>query len=125
MAHDIQIRTRAIELLDEGYTQGDVSKLLKVGTTSIKRWKAEIEEHSSIRHFYDTSNRICPKLPEDKLLEYYKDNPDALLKETAKVFDCDPSAIFYACKRFKITAKKRPSSLKSATSKIERIFAKE
>ena len=106
MAHDIQIRTRAVELLGEGYTQEDVSKILKVGTTSIKRWKAEIKEYGSIRHFYDTSNRICPKLPKDKLLEHYKDNPDALLKETAKIFDCDPLAIFYACKRFKITAKK-------------------
>ena len=31
MAHAIQVRTRAIELLDEGYTQAEVSKILKVG----------------------------------------------------------------------------------------------
>ena len=107
MAHAIQIRTRAIELLDEGYTQEETAKLLNVGTTSIKRWKAEILEHGVIRHFYDTSNRTAPKLPKDKLLEHYEDNPDALLKETAEQFDCDPSAIFYACKRYKITYKKR------------------
>ncbi|MCL2853866.1 MAG: IS630 transposase-related protein [Defluviitaleaceae bacterium] len=106
MAHDIQIRTRAVELLDEGYTQEEVSKLLKVGTTSIKRWSAEIRVNGSIRHYYDTSNRTASKLPEGRLLEHYKGDPDALLKETAQVFDCDPSAVFYACKRYKISLKK-------------------
>jgi transposase len=125
MAHGIQIRTRAVELLGEGYTQNEVAKLLKVGITSIKRWKSEIEEHGKIRHFYDTSSRSCPKLPYDKLLEHYKNDSDALLKETAKVFDCDPSAVFYACKRFKITYKKRRFPTKSATSKTEKIFGKE
>ena len=115
---------RAVELLAEGYTQKEVSKLLKVGTTSIKRWKAQIEEHGVIQHYYDTSNRSCPKLPEDKLLEHYRENPDALLKETAKIFGCHPTAVFYACKRFKITFKKRRSITKRGTSKTEKSFVK-
>jgi len=107
MAHSIQTRTRAIELLNEGYTQKKVSELLKVGTTSIKRWKKEIEEYGDIRCFYCTDNRIAPKLPYDKLLEYYEENDDELLKETALHFNCTPSAVHRACKRYKITYKKR------------------
>ena len=49
MAHTIQVRIRAVELLDEGYTQAEVSKILKVGTTSIKRWKNEIKKSGTIR----------------------------------------------------------------------------
>jgi transposase len=125
MAHDIQIRTRAVELLDEGYTQENVAKLLNVGTTSIKRWKAQIKEHGKIQYFYDATNRTCPKLPKDKLLEHYKNDSDALLKETAKIFGCHPSAVFYACKRFKITNKKRQFSIRNAMNKSEKTSEKE
>jgi transposase len=107
LAHSIQIRIRAVELLSEGYTQDEVSKLLKVGTTSIKRWKAQIEKKGTIKHFYDTSNRSCPKLPKEKLLAYFNENDDALLKEAAAHFDCTSSAVHYGCKRNKVTYKKR------------------
>ena len=107
MAHSIQIRTRAIELLREGYTQEFVSKILNVGTTSIKRWKTEIENHGSIKHNYDTSSRTAPKLKYDALLDFYNKNPDALLKEAADYFDCTLQAVFYACERYSITYKKR------------------
>jgi transposase len=95
--------------LAEGYTQGEVSKLLKVGTTSIKRWKAQIEKQGTIKHFYDTSNRSCRKLPDEKLLAYFNENDDALLKEAAFHFACTSSAVYYACKRNKVTYKKRTS----------------
>jgi len=107
MAHSIQTRKRAVELLNEGYTQDEVSKVLKVGTTSIKRWKKEVEEHGAIRSFYDSSNRTAPKLPCDKLMAYYNENDDALLKEAAAHFGCTTSAVHYACKRNRITYKKR------------------
>jgi DNA-binding MarR family transcriptional regulator len=113
MAHSIQTRTRAIELLNEGYTQKKVSELLKVGTTSIKRWKKEIEEHGAIRYFYCTDNRVAPKLPCDKLLAYYEENDDELLKETAAHFNCTPSAVHRACKRYKKKKKKKNRDTKN------------
>lgn len=109
MAHAIEVRIRAIELLKEGYTQEFISKILKVGTTSIKRWKNQIEESGCIEFYYDTSNRNAPKLPENKLKEYFEANNDALLKEAAEFFNCTPQAVFYACERNNITYKKRAS----------------
>ena len=106
MANAIQIRVRACELLEEGYTQEQVAKIMGVGVHSIRRWKKEIEEYGEIRCFYDSSNRKAPKLPEYELRAYFAENPDALLKEAALHFGCDPSSIFYACKRHKITYKK-------------------
>ena len=113
MAHSIQVRTRAVELLKEGYTQEAVSKILKVGTTSIKRWKKEIEEHGVICCYYDVSKRVAPKLPGDKLLSYYEENNDALLKEAAAHFNCTTAAVHYACERNKITYKKKSPATKS------------
>ena len=117
MAHAIEIRTRAVELLNEGYTQELVSKLLNVGTTSIKRWKSQISELGFIKVFYDTSSRVAPKLPPDKVGEYFKCNNDALLKEAAEYFECTPQAVFYACKRQGITYKKKSPATKSETNK--------
>jgi transposase len=109
MAHAIEMRIRATELLEEGYTQESVSKIMKVGTRSIRRWKNEIENHASIRCNYDSSNRIAPKLQYETLLAYYREYPDALLKEVADHFNCTASAVFRACERYDITIKKRTS----------------
>jgi transposase len=125
MAHAIEIRNRAVELLKEGYTQEFVSKILNVGTTSIKRWKSQIEEFGYINVFYDTSNRVAPKLKGDELEAYYKSNDDALLKETAAHFNCTLQAVFYACNRNKITYKKKSRIIKSVMNKKGRNSKKE
>ena len=112
MAHAIQIRTRSVELLGEGYTQEQVAKIMNVGVHSIRRWKNEIEEYGCIRSFYDVSSRKPPKLSESVVRAYFSENPDALLKEAAAYFNCDTSAVFYACNRYKITYKKTKSILR-------------
>ena len=122
MAHAIQIRTRAVELLAEGKTQDEVAKLFNVGTTSIKRWKSQIAIHGSINTFYDVSNRTAPKLPSDELLRYFEANDDALLKEAAAHFNCTHQAVHYACVRNKITYKKKNLATKSVKLKTARNF---
>lgn len=107
MAHAIQVRTRAVELIKEGHTQEFVSRILKVGTTSIKRWKNQIETQGEIRCNYDVSNRVATKIPREKLTAYYEENPDAFLKEAGIHFNCTAPAVHYACERCKITYKKK------------------
>jgi len=41
-------------------------------------------------------------------------HPDARLKELAEDFQVHPSTIFYACKKWDITRKKRPGGTRSA-----------
>ncbi|WP_249274813.1 IS630 transposase-related protein [Candidatus Protochlamydia amoebophila] len=41
------------------------------------------------------------------------------MKEIAKEFNVDPSSIFYACKKLKITLKKRPYFTKKEMKKRE------
>jgi len=117
MAHAIEVRTRAVELLNEGYTQEFVSKILKVGMTSLKRWKKIIDSGGTISVNYDTTNRSAPKLNKEELLAYFEKNNDALLKEAAANFNCTPQAVFYACERYKITYKKKNLHTKNVTNR--------
>jgi transposase len=125
MAHSLEIRTRAVELLKEGYTQAFVSKVLNVGTTAIKRWKNQVAEFGIINVLYDTSSRVAPKLRADEVKEYFKSNEDALLKEAAEYFKCTPQAVFYACNRNGLTYKKKNRATKSETNKNERSSMKQ
>ena len=86
MAYAIEIRVRAVELLNKGYSQKFVSEILNVGTTSLKRWKNQIEKNGKIKDYYNSSNRVSPKLPTKALEDYFESNSDALLKEAAKHF---------------------------------------
>jgi transposase len=107
MAHAIEIRVRAVELLKEGYTQKFVSEILHVGITALKRWKNQIEKTGEISVYYNTLNRVAPKLPVKELEDYFNSNNDALLKEVAEHFNCTPQAVFYACERNNLTYKKK------------------
>lgn len=117
MAHSIEIRMRAVELSKEGYTQKYISKILKVGISSIKRWINQVKDNGTITVYYDTSNRTAPKVPADKLKSFYEANSDSLLKEAANHFNCTPQAVFYACKRNKLTYKKKNHITKNAMKK--------
>ena len=109
--------------MEEGYTQEEVAEIMNVGVHSIRRWRDDYYETGAVGSIYDASNRIPPKLQESELREYYAANPDALLKEAAEYFDCDPSSVFYACKRYKITYKKNGISIQNETRKRENRLA--
>jgi len=49
----------------------------------------------------------------DALKQAIATHPDARLKELAEDFQVHPSTIFYACKKWGITRKKRPGGTRS------------
>ena len=120
MAHAVQIRTRSCELLNEGFTQESVARIMGVGVHSVRRWRDEFEERGEIGCFYNVANRKATKLAESELRAYFAENPDALLKEAAGKFGCDLSSVFYACKRYKITYKKKQNPIPKETKKSAR-----
>ncbi len=52
-------------------------------------------------------------------MKYLEKNPDAYLREIADEFGVTIQAIFYACKRLKITLKKRHLSIRKEMKKKE------
>ena len=56
--------------------------------------------------------RTFKKIDPEKLKEYIKNNPDAYLKETAKVFKCSDTTVRKALKGLGIMRKKRQKIIK-------------
>ena len=64
------------------------------------------------------------KFDDHALKEYIQKNSDAYLHEIGEHFKTTAQAIFYACKRLKITLKKRPSSTRKGMKKREKSLSK-
>jgi transposase len=69
-------------------------------------------------------NRSPRKIDNDLLINYIKERPDAYLREITETFNVDAFSIFYACKRLKITLKKRRPDTRSEMKKRERLSSK-
>ena len=104
MAYDVKLREKVLNFLDKGHTIEEAHEVFEVGTTTIKRWKKLKKETGKLenRPLNRKHRKICP----DRLRAYINENPDSYLKETAEIFNCTDSAIFYALKRLKISRKK-------------------
>ena len=105
MAYSIDFRQRVLEYISEGNTQEKASKIFKIGTMTIKRWKRLLSETGglSIR----VSEREGWVYNADKLREYIRENPQAYLREIAEHFGGSIPGAANALAREKITLKKR------------------
>ena len=104
MAYDKKYRETVLKYLDKGHTIEEAHRVFEVGTTTIREWKKLKQETGKLEK--RPLNRTAPKICPVKLKAYIAENPDSYLRETAEVFNCTDSAIFYALKRLKISRKK-------------------
>lgn len=104
MAYSFDFRRRVIFLIEEGKSISEVSRLLKVGRSSIYDWLSRGEDLSP-----KYVKRRFRKLDWDLLRQHVSDYPDALLRERASYFGVHIHAIWYALREMKISYKKNPS----------------
>jgi transposase len=64
------------------------------------------------------------KIEDEKLKSYIQEHPDNFLREISEAFKVSIAAVFYACKRLKITLKKRHHSTKKGMNQKEKSFKK-
>ena len=117
MTYSQDLRKKALEYIEQGNTQKETATVFGVNSRTIWNWISRKNKGILQAKKYEVSPR---KIDNDSLIQYIKNHPDAYLREIAEEFKVDPSAIFYACKRLKITLKKRQKTTKSATRKQER-----
>src|SRR5690606_27056780 len=65
------------------------------------------------------------KIDETRLKDYIAKNPDAYLREITEEFGTTIPAVFYACKRGKITLKKKTSYYKERDEEKRKQFVEE
>jgi len=104
MSYGKELRRRAIEYWDNGHSKSETSAVFQVGTTTLQRWKSQLNESGTLtpKKRKGTWRKIDP----EKLSKYVKDNPDAYMHEIAEAFGVRLFAIEKALKRLKITRKK-------------------
>jgi len=121
MAYSTDLRKRTLEYVEPGNPQTEAVNLFGVSLKTVWNWVKQKKEGQTSPKKKDVLPR---KIDEQRLLHYVKNNPDAYLREIAEIFQVTEAAIFYACKRLKITLKKRARSIKSEMKKNGKHFRK-
>ena len=105
MSYSVDLRERALALVDGGMKQEEVRKLLKLGKNTITNWKKLRAETGSLanRELVRSWRKIDP----EKLKADVKEKPDDFDSERAARCGCSRQGIESARKRHKITRKKR------------------
>ena len=101
----MDLRERALALVDSGMKQKEVRKLLKLGVNTITDWKKLRAETGILAN--RELKRSWRKIDPEKLKADVKEKPDDFDSERAERFGCSRQGIESARKKHKITRKKR------------------
>lgn len=100
MAYSLDLRQRVIERVNQGHSVEETAELFQVSAATIYRWR----QRPSLERTVIPQRRR--KLDPEALRQHVRDEPEARLKNRAKVFGVHPSAIGHALKRHSIPIKK-------------------
>ena len=104
MTYSLDLREKALQYLDKVGDRKKAAETFGVTVRTLANW---------IRRKKDDCLAPKPRKPSpslidsDKLKWFIEKNPDAYLREIAAEFGSTPQAVFYACRRLKISLKKR------------------
>lgn len=108
------LRDRVLAYKDDNHTQEETCTVFGISRTTLNTWlKLRRETGSAHAQPYPKTRRR--QIDEHKLKAYIEAHPDAYLREIAVEFGVSATAIMYACRRAKITRKKRQRSTSNAT----------
>ncbi len=111
MAYSLDLRIRAMELLNSNEDIIEVSGLLGISLSSLYRWKKR-NNTKTLKPSYPKS-RVAYKLDERAMIDYISSNPDAYQHEIASAMGVTKSTIQWSFKRLGITRKKRHHNTKN------------
>jgi transposase len=107
------LRDRVLAYKDDHHTQQETCAVFGISRTTLTTWlKVRRETGSAHAQPYPKTRRR--QLDEYQLKAYIEAHPDAYLREIAGEFGVSATAIMYACRRFKLTRKKRQPVMPNA-----------
>ena len=109
MPYSNDLRQRVMQFVETGGCKKEAVKIFGVCLKTIWNWIKRKKEGNLAPKVRVTPSR---KIDRQLLLEFIDSHPDAYLREIADHFGVSIQAIFYACKRHKISLKKRLSFTK-------------
>ena len=103
------LRKKVLKYLEQNNNKAAASRLFNIGESTVQRWASQYKKYGHIKPRKRAyAFRI---IDPDELKKFLEENPDMFLFEIAQHFSVTLQAIFYACKRLKITRKKRLLSI--------------
>ena len=121
MTYSLDLRKKALNYLKKGNSWQSASETFDVTTRTLANWLRREKE----QNLAPKSRKSSPsKIDSEKLRNYIAKHPDAYLKEIGKEFCATVQGVFYACKRLRITLKKRPLITKKEMKKTEKYLQK-
>lgn len=119
MAYSNDLRQSVMQYVESGGSKSKAVAIFGISLKSIWNWIKKKKEGDLAPKKRAASPR---KLNQEQLFKFIESHPDAYLREIAEFFDVTIQAIFYACKRYKISLKKRRHSTKSETKQKGPLF---
>lgn len=120
MTYSHDLRIKALDYIEKGNSIEDASQIFGVTTRTLFNWIKRKKEGCLAPR--KTKKRRAHKIDGEELILYIKEHPDSYLREIAEVFGSTTAAVFYACKRLKITLKKRRPSIEKGMKRKEMNF---
>ncbi|MCC5831727.1 MAG: helix-turn-helix domain-containing protein [Chlamydiales bacterium] len=119
--YSVDLRKRVIDYVLSGKQIKAASSLFHVSRKTIYRWLQLLKNNGNLNP-KTPSSRKGYKIHHEAVAHYFSHQPDATLKEVADTLSTHPSAIWYVCKKMKITRKKSRSTTKKEMRKDDKNF---
>lgn len=120
MTYSHDLRIKALDYIEKGSAQVEASRIFGVTVQTLCNWAYRKRQGNLLPS--QTRRKSPYKIDNELLKKYIREHPDAYLREIAKVFETTIPAIFYACKRLKITLKKRRRFIRKETKRKGKSF---
>lgn len=121
MTYSNDLRQSVMQYVESGGSKSQAVTIFGISLKTIWNWIKKKNEGDLA-----PKKRVTPprKLNQEQLFQFIDSHPDAYLREIAEFFGVTIQAIFYACKRYKISLKKRRYSTKKEMRQKEPFFKK-
>lgn len=115
-AYSEDLREKVISHVMSGCSKRGAAKIFNIGEATVYNW-LRLHRAGSLKPKKRTD--YPREVDEHKLRKYVEENPDHTLKQIAEALGLKFQNVSKWLRRLKITRKKRPRSIKSATTKNE------
>lgn len=123
MTYSHDLRIKALDYIEKGGSKVEASQIFGITLRTLFHWIKRKKQGCLAPG--QRKQRRPHKIEGEKLKAYIQEHPDAYLREIAKAFQVTTVAVFYACRREKITLKKRHLSTKKGMKRKEKNFKRD
>ena len=117
MTYSLDLREKALKYLDKVGNRQQVVEAFNITLRTLERWIRRKRDNC----LAPKKSKSSPsKINDEKLRLFIREHPDAYLREIAEQFGTTLQAVFYACKRLKISLKKSLRTMKKGTKRRDK-----